>query len=93
MSAACADCARPYGTETGFPDLIIPLDIWRQISPTGDEGGLLCPGCICGRLERRGFSDIPGAFMSGPIRSQTREAMNALRRIENLEISAGGIRS
>jgi hypothetical protein len=92
MSACCADCERPYGVEHGFPDLIIPLETWKKISPSGNEGGLLCPSCICGRLCAAGLSDVPGSFMSGPIRSQSSEVMNALRRIENLEISMGGIR-
>lgn len=45
--AACHDCGREYGAEYGFPDLVVPVDVWKKISPTGDEGGLLCPSCMC----------------------------------------------
>lgn len=83
----CHDCDREYGHEHGFPDLIIPLDCWRRISPTGDEGGLLCPSCICARLYSVGIR-CEGAFMSGPVESIPRWAMYALRRIENLNESS-----
>ncbi len=82
MIVRCHDCTRPYG-DPGFPDLIIPNEAWRRISPTGDEGGLLCPSCICARLERAGIG-CEGAFMSGPIESVSRPLMTALRQIENL---------
>ncbi len=85
----CHDCQRPYGHEHGFPDLIIPYDAWKQISPTGDDGGLLCPSCICKRLHDRGIR-CTGAFMSGPIESVSAPVMNALRRIENIELAIGG---
>jgi hypothetical protein len=80
--ADCEDCGREYGSEHGFPDLIIPNDAWRQISPNGDEGGLLCPSCICARLAKKGI-ECYGAFMSGPIRSVSQVEMFNLRWIEN----------
>lgn len=49
----CADCNEPYGSPR-FPDLIIEDWAWKRISPTGDEGGLLCPNCICARLHIEG---------------------------------------
>lgn len=79
----CFDCGRQYGDEHGFPDLIIPLDIWKRISPTGDEGGLLCPSCICARLCDAGISGVPAAFMSGPIDSIDRHAVQAYQMAEN----------
>ena len=63
--ASCYDCGREYGS-AGFPDLIIPHDDWAAISPTGDEGGLLCPSCICARLEIAGIKTV-GGFTSGPL--------------------------
>lgn len=78
----CFDCERPYDNP-GFPDLVIPNEVWRQISPTGDDGGLLCPSCICARLERAGIR-CEGAFMSGPIETVSRPLMGVLRRLENL---------
>ena len=83
MTAKCFDCERPYGDQFGFPDLIISLHIWRRISPSGDEGGLLCPSCICKRLHHAGISRVEGAFMSGPIESVPQSVMCALRRAEN----------
>lgn len=63
---SCHDCDRPYGDQNGFPDLIIPNADWTLISPTGDEGGLLCPSCICGRLYEAGIRTA-GIFRSGPL--------------------------
>ena len=62
----CADCGRPYGDEYGFPDLVIPPDIWAEISPTKNEGGLLCPSCICLALHNAGIKTT-GKFTSGPL--------------------------
>jgi len=80
-SCECHDCNRPYD-DGGFQDLIIPNDAWRRISPTGDNGGLLCPSCICKRLSDAGIS-CEGAFMSGPIISVSQATMYALRVAEN----------
>lgn len=80
----CIDCDRPYGDEHGFPDLVIPNEAWRIISPSGDEGGLLCPSCICKRLHDAGLRGVYGSFMSGPIRSVDEPTMYALRWTENL---------
>lgn len=85
MSTACHDCNRPYGDEHGFPDLVIPNYLWRRISPTKDDGGLLCPSCICKRLYDAGLRNVEGSFMSGPIRSVSEPLMHALRTVENLE--------
>jgi hypothetical protein len=87
--AACHDCARPYGAAHGFPDLIVPYEAWQRISPTGDDGGLLCPSCLCKRLHDAGIV-CEAAFMSGPIESVSRTTMYALRRIENLELVLEG---
>ena len=84
MSAHCHDCARPYGDEHGFPDLVVSNAVWRRISPTGDEGGLLCPSCICARLHKTGISDVEGSFMSGPIRAVDRVLMHTFRMTENM---------
>ncbi len=62
----CVDCGRHYGNEYGFPDLVLPNEVWAAISPRGDEGGMLCPSCICKRLADRGFEDVPAVFRSGP---------------------------
>lgn len=84
----CEDCDRPYDSG-GFPDLIIPYWAWKLISPTGDDGGLLCPSCICARLEKKGIK-CEGAFMSGPIISVSQPVMNTMRRVENIELAIEG---
>lgn len=86
--AGCEDCGRTYGDEHGFPDLIITFDAWRQISGK-DDGGLLCPSCICKRLHAAGIR-CEGAFMSGPIVSVSGPTMNVLRRVENIELAIDG---
>ena len=85
----CHDCHRPYGHEHGFPDLIIPFWAWKEISPSGDEGGLLCPSCICERLHKAGIR-CEGSFMSGPVASVDQATMTALRRVENIELAIEG---
>jgi hypothetical protein len=87
--AKCDGCERPYGDEHGFPDLIIPFWAWKRISPTGDDGGLLCPSCICARLYIEGIR-CEGAFVSGPIDSVDRVTMTNLRRVENIELAIEG---
>lgn len=77
----CHDCGRPYGDEHGFPDLVIPDSAWRAISPKGNDGGLLCPSCICKRLHDRGIR-CAGAFTSGPMQCVTEEAIAALLKAE-----------
>ncbi len=81
--ASCYDCDLPYDDD-GFEDFIIPNDIWRRISPTGDDGGILCAVCICRRVKRAGMSNIPGAFMSGPIDTVSPHLMQAYGMAENL---------
>lgn len=87
--ACCYECGRDYGADTGFPDLIIEKEAWRAISQTGDDGGLLCPSCICRRLQEAGITTT-GAFMSGPIESVDRTTMHNTRWIENLREQGHG---
>lgn len=63
--AACFDCGRAYD-DPGFQDLVLDDDVWACISPTGNEGGLLCPSCICKRLHVAGIT-TRGTFRSGPL--------------------------
>lgn len=86
--AKCEDCGRAYGS-AGFPDLIIPNWAWRQISPSGDNGGLLCPSCLIARLAISGIS-CEGALMSGPIRTVSPELMTTMRWVENLKEQGHG---
>lgn len=87
--ARCDDCARPYGAEHGFPDLVIAYEYWIQISPTGDDGGLLCPCCMLQRLHAKGIT-CRGALMGGAVQTITPGEMHTLRRIENVELALAG---
>lgn len=62
---ACYDCGRAYGDDCGFPDLWLPDEVWRVISPDGEGNGLLCPSCICRRAALAGVR-CPAVFRSGP---------------------------
>ena len=79
----CYSCGISY-LDQGFHDLVVPNYIWREISPTRDEGGLLCPNCILKALEAAGIKDCPAAFMSGPIRTVSPELMEVIRWVENI---------
>lgn len=65
FQGACYDCGRRYGDEYGFPDLVVPNDVWEMIGPTGDKGGLLCPSCMCRRAHLAGI-ECEAVFRSGP---------------------------
>lgn len=67
LPAVCHDCGRPYGDEHGFPDLLVPDDVWLRISPHGGIGGLLCPSCICKRVYDAGLDRVEARFTSGPL--------------------------
>lgn len=72
VKAECFDCHLPYD-DPGFQDLLIPNWAWNKIAPYGSgigkEGGagLLCPTCICRRLEKANIEKIPSAFVSGSL--------------------------
>lgn len=73
QEAKCHDCERPYGDEHGFPDLVVPSDVWARISPTGNAGGLLCPSCICKRLHDFRIN-CEATFTSGPLCGRSEDA-------------------
>lgn len=84
MKAVCYDCGRAYGDEYGFPDLTVQKSVWAKISPTGHEGGLLCPSCLIRRVVDAGLTDVPARFASGPLRMVGREEMKAIFNDPNL---------
>lgn len=61
----CYDCGRKYGDEFGFPDLLVPNDVWGKISPSGGHSGLLCPSCIVRRCALAGIR-CEAFWASGP---------------------------
>jgi hypothetical protein len=62
----CFDCGLPY-SDPGFQDLLLPDWAWRKIAPR-DSDGLLCPTCICRRLEEAKIKDCPSRFVSGSLK-------------------------
>ena len=54
----CYDCDLDY-EDPGWIEAIIPDKVWNEISPTGDQGGLLCITCISRRLRKKGYKKIP----------------------------------
>lgn len=61
----CHDCGLVYGGP-GWIDAVVPNTIWKQISPTRDEGGILCISCMAARCEALGLEDVPVMLASGP---------------------------
>ena len=54
----CHDCGAVYSGERWI-ETNVPNDIWAKISPTGDEGGLLCIMCISACCIKAGLEDVP----------------------------------
>ena len=54
----CYDCGLEYG-ESAWIEAIIPDKVWIEISPTENEGGILCISCISKRLTKKGFKNVP----------------------------------
>jgi hypothetical protein len=50
----CHDCGMPYGSWR-WMDAHVPDEVWKQISPTADEGGILCISCMAQRCVRMGI--------------------------------------
>ena len=57
-SAACYDCGLAYGGPEWI-EAIIPDEVWKRISPTGNLGGILCITCMIRRLKRMEFENVP----------------------------------
>jgi len=61
--AGCYECGLDY-QDPGWIEAIIPDKIWNEISPTGDQAGLLCITCISRRLVKKGYKRVP-VWLSG----------------------------
>lgn len=64
---ACYGCGLPYAGEH-WVEAVVPHDVWAQISPSGDEGGILCINCMAGELVGLGMTDVPVKLTAGPFR-------------------------
>lgn len=65
VGLGCFDCGLLYGGP-GWCDTHVPSDVWTKISPTGNEGGILCLTCMARRIEALGLDDVPLMVTSGP---------------------------
>ncbi len=74
MKAECYDCKLSYSSPQ-WADVVVTDSIWRKISPTGDDGGLLCFNCMNGRLLALDLDNVPYQIASGPFSF-------AVRRVE-----------
>jgi hypothetical protein len=79
---ACYQCLLRYGGGHWI-EAVVANDVWERISPTGNEGGILCINCMADRLQRLGLHDVPVKLTAGPLIAQgieTRSAIDAKRR-------------
>lgn len=58
-SGNCHDCGLEYGGKSWI-EAVIPDQVWEEISPTQDMGGILCISCMAKRL--RAFGCKPGTI-------------------------------
>ena len=64
--ASCHDCGEVYGSDAWI-EAVVPGDIWNEhLSPTGNEGGILCIKCMAKRAVAAGLSRIPIKLTAGP---------------------------
>ena len=76
----CYDCGLPYDGP-GWIEAIIPDKVWDFISPTGDQGGILCINCISKRCAEKGLSRIPIWFCGQePLKAQWGEPSVTIQR-------------
>lgn len=70
MTAAyCFDCKMDYNN---FPcDFVIQNGLWKLISPSKNEGGLLCPNCMCKRLKNLGLTAVVATIDTTDLISDT----------------------
>jgi hypothetical protein len=62
---SCYQCRLPYGGDH-WVEAVVEHDVWAKISPTGNEGGILCINCMANRLHRLGIYDVPVKLTAGP---------------------------
>ncbi len=81
----CYDCGLLYGSD-GWIEAIIPDNVWNIISPTKDEGGILCISCISKKLTEKGLSNIP-VWLCGtePLKAIPGDPMDNLELLRNFK--------
>ena len=83
--SGCYDCGLSY-QDPGWIEAIIPDNVWDFISPTKNQGGLLCITCISRRLSRLGIGRIP-VWLCGtePLRSKLGDPGDDIAFLRNWE--------
>lgn len=61
----CHDCGLDYSQFSA--DFVIQNELWRKISPSKNENGILCPNCMCKRLINLGMSAVWVVVNTGEI--------------------------
>jgi hypothetical protein len=92
----CQECGSALGIGFHIAD-----DVWAKISPTGGEGGVLCPWCADKRLKALGLTDVPAVFFPafdvlrdepGEWERRAREAEERARELEgHLTLDSGSL--
>lgn len=63
---ACYDCDLPYGGPH-WVEAVVANHIWnKHLSPTRNEGGILCINCMAKRASRAGLSNVRVRLTAGP---------------------------
>lgn len=77
-TVTCHDCHLPYGGPAWI-EAVVPNEIWSRISPTHDDGGILCINCMARRCADMGLEDVPVMLAAGPFALQPyRDASGAV---------------
>lgn len=63
----CHDCGLAYGGAS-WVEAVVPHETWAEISPTRNEGGILCINCMAARLAGLGMENVPLKITAGPFR-------------------------
>jgi len=79
----CYDCGLEYGGDAWI-EAVIPDKVWEVISPSHNQGGILCISCIARRLTEYGFKNIP-IWLCGtePLMTQTGGPDEKLEMLRN----------
>lgn len=84
-NVGCYDCGLQYGGP-GWIEAIIPDKIWNKISPTNNQGGILCITCISKRLQKYELKDVP-VWLAGtePLKAMTGDSGDSLDLLRNYD--------
>lgn len=89
---ACYDCGLPYGSKHWI-EAVVANHIWNaHLSPTKNEGGILCINCMAVRAAKAGLVDVHVRLTAGPFTTkkvaarQTMPSPSALSEHQSLPL-------